>query len=95
MNYFYILRSNASGKYYIGETSNIARRLKEHKDGKTGFGKRNGSIKLVFYRECTDRSEAKEIESFVKRQKSRLFIEKVIRGIYTLPCSSVGRARGC
>ena len=95
MHYLYILKSNSSGKYYVGETSDIDKRLTAHKSGRTGFGKRNKDVELVLCKECLDRGQAKEIEAFVKRQKSRLFIEKVIAKKYTLPCSSAGRASGC
>lgn len=83
MHYLYILKSLDSGKYYIGETSNISNRLKEHQQRKTSFGKRNSNLTLVYSKEVDSRSKAKKLEKFIKDQKSSSFIEKIIKGIYT------------
>ena len=85
MHYFYILVSEDSGKYYIGETSNLEERLKKHKNKQTSFGKRNKDLKLVYKLELNNRSEAKKLESFVKRQKSHKFIDKFISGKILIP----------
>ena len=95
MHYLYILKSKASGKYYIGETDNVQRRLKQHRDGKTSFGCRNSDVILVYEKEFGSRSQARKLESFLKRQKSHLFIDRFLAGKITFPLSSVGRARGC
>ena len=95
MNYVYILKSESSGKYYIGETGNMEARLSAHKQGRTSFGKRNENLKIVYKKEFNNRNDAKYIESFLKQQKSHLFIDRLISGKITLPCSSVGRASGC
>jgi putative endonuclease len=85
MHYLYILKSKETKKYYIGETSNIEKRLKAHLLGKSSFGKRNKELQLVYKKEFNNRSEAKKLESFLKRQKSRLFIEKFISGKIAIP----------
>ncbi|MBL7198097.1 MAG: GIY-YIG nuclease family protein [Candidatus Omnitrophica bacterium] len=85
MHYLYILISKDSGRYYIGETSNLEERLKKHIDKQTSFGKRNRDLQLVYKKEFNNRSEAKKLESFLKRQKSRLFIEKFISGKIIIP----------
>ncbi len=85
MHYLYILKSDQTEKYYIGETSDIEKRLKEHLSGKSSFGKRNKELQLAYKKEFHNRSEARKIESFLKRQKSRLFIEKFIAGKISFP----------
>ena len=95
MHYLYILKSNSSGKYYVGETSNIEQRVQEHKQRNTFFGKRNNDIGLVYKKRFKTRSGARRVECFIKRQKSRKFIDKIVTEKYLFPCSSVGRASGC
>jgi len=80
MHYLYILKSEETGKYYIGKSSNIEKRLEKHTSGKTSYGRRNNRIKLIFKKTLGNRGEAKKLESFLKRQKSRKFIDKFING---------------
>ena len=47
--YVYILASKKNGTLYVGVTSNLARRVCEHREGVVdGFTKRYGLKKLVF-----------------------------------------------
>jgi putative endonuclease len=85
MHYLYVLKSEETGKCYVGETSNVEKRLEKHISGRTSCGKRNTGIKLVFKEAVTNRSEAKKLESFLKRQKSRKFIDKFIDGKINIP----------
>ncbi|MBC8473753.1 MAG: GIY-YIG nuclease family protein [Candidatus Omnitrophica bacterium] len=85
MHYVYILKSNKTGRYYIGETDNIGRRLGQHIAGKSSFGKRNKEIELVHRVETNTRGEAKRLELFLKKQKSRQFLEKFIGGKINTP----------
>ena len=85
MYYLYILKSQESGKYYIGETGNIKKRLDAHRKRKSSFGKRNSNLVLVYNKEFNRRSEAKKLESFLKRQKSRQFLDKLIAGKIIIP----------
>ena len=39
----------------------------------------------MFKKECADPSEVRRREDFIKRQKSRRFIEDVIAGLAALP----------
>ena len=79
------MKSNGSGRYYIGETDNIDRRLSEHREKKSSFGKRNLDPVLIYSREFQNRTEARKFEGFLKRQKSRTFIEKVVSGMISAP----------
>jgi putative endonuclease len=79
--YIYILLSKRSGKYYIGLTSDVNRRLEEHNNPSV-FNKYTAKhipweIKLSF--ECSEfRGEGLLVERFIKNQKSRIFLEKLI-----------------
>ena len=81
MYYIYIIYSLKSDKYYIGLTSNVHRRLSEHNDPSrvNKFTSRHLPWELRLYLEISSsRGEAQMVERFIKNQKSRLFLEKLI-----------------
>ncbi len=82
MYYIYILYSEKSDKYYVGYTSDFERRIIEHnsKEGITYTKKhRPWILKAVF--ECGEtEGDAVKLEKFIKQQKSRKLLEKMIAG---------------
>ncbi len=49
-SFLYILSNRRNGTLYTGVTSNLTRRLWEHREGKTeGFSKRYGLKRLVYF----------------------------------------------
>ncbi len=80
MFYIYFLYSISSDKYYIGHSNDPERRMVEHNttDFNT-FTKKWRPWKLVYsFRVSPDRGDALKIERFIKKQKSRKLIEKII-----------------
>jgi putative endonuclease len=78
--YVYILYSQSADKYYIGHSENPDRRLSYHneQDKATFTTKyRPWEMKISFFAGNT-RGEAMKVEKFIKKQKSRKFIEKII-----------------
>jgi putative endonuclease len=62
--YVYILASKISGTLYIGVTSNLVKRVYEHKNDLTdGFTKKYKVHNIVYY-ETTD-----DVESAIRREK--------------------------
>ena len=81
MYYIYILLSTSSDLYYVGYTNDYARRFKEHNEQDTfntfTSKHRPWVLKAIF--ECGHlEKEAIKIERFIKKQKSRVFLEKLI-----------------
>ena len=75
----YILENVLSAMYYIGQTENLEKRLKEHNEGKSGFtGRINGEWVLVYKEEFSDRSVAMKRERFLKKQRNRSFYKRLI-----------------
>jgi putative endonuclease len=79
MGYLYILRSDKNGRYYVGSTNNISRRLNEHNAGHTKSLKNILPMSLVFSKQYDTLLEARQIELHIKKLKSRKIIEKIIR----------------
>lgn len=79
MAFVYIIKSLTSGKYYIGSTSDINRRFKQHINGHTHTTKRFGELELVFSQKYTDLKDARIIERKLKKLKRKDYIEKIIK----------------
>jgi putative endonuclease len=81
MYYLYILYAEASDIYYVGHTDNYKRRLIEHNEiSETSFTSKHRPWKLEAVFECgMERKTAMEIEKFIKKQKSKSLIKKIIK----------------
>ena len=70
MPWVYILRG-ASGRHYIGSTTDLTRRLAEHDRGHTHTTRRlGGTLELVALREFPTLTEARRCERLLKRKKN-------------------------
>ncbi|HUV05914.1 MAG TPA: GIY-YIG nuclease family protein [Armatimonadota bacterium] len=78
--FMYILRSARTGRYYIGSAEDPAFRLGEHNQGKVGSTKAHRPWEIVYLEEYATRSEAYARERYVKRQKSRAWMEGELLG---------------
>jgi putative endonuclease len=78
MPYCYILFSKKLNKYYVGACTDMDRRFYEHNIGHSKFTSLGVPWELVYKEEFTLLAEAKQRESFVKKQKSRIYIQKLI-----------------
>ncbi len=80
MFYIYILYSKAFDKYYVGYTNDLERRVVEHNSNpRMTFTHKYRPWELVSLFEVGEnRGIAMKIERFIKQQKSRDFIIKLI-----------------
>ena len=74
----YILKSLINGRYYIGSTIDLPRRLIEHNSGKSKYTNLTRPFELVFNKEFNEVSDARRIEYKLKKFKSRKILEKII-----------------
>lgn len=82
MYYTYILYSPTADKYYIGFTSNLESRISDHNSSfhKIKFTRKNAhDWKLVYFEKFDNKHEAVTREKNIKRMKSRIYIEKLIK----------------
>src|SRR3972149_9538418 len=85
--FVYILRSQRTGRYYVGSTQDLSRRLAEHnqpEENPSRWTRGGAPWKLVFSEDFLRATQAVRAEKFIKRMKSRDFIEKLVRGERTL-----------
>jgi len=85
MFYIYVLYSKKSDKYYIGLTSDVNRRLYEHNNPSrhNKYTAKHLPWELRVFFECSEsRSQGLLVERFIKNQKSRVFVEKLVSERY-------------
>jgi len=78
MFYLYIIKSLKTGEYYIGSSSNVEERLKQHNDGKVKSTKLLLPWQIIYTESFTNRSVAVKRERQLKNWKSREAIERLI-----------------
>ena len=74
MFYTYVLKSRRDGKYYIGYTNNLKRRLAEHQKALNMSTKYRLPLNLVYYEACLNMNDAKRRENYLKTTQGRRFI---------------------
>ncbi len=76
MFYTYILLSKKDNKFYIGFTTNLKRRIKEHEGGLVDSTKNRRPLILVLYEAYRIEQDAREREKFFKTTKGKLQLRK-------------------
>ena len=79
----YVLRSQTTGSYYTGVAHDLAIRVKQHNglvENPNQWTRGRGPWQVAYAREFATVTAALRAERFVKRMKSRRFIEQLIRG---------------
>jgi putative endonuclease len=78
MGFLYILQSESSGRFYIGSTDNLERRIEEHLRGKSLATRGRGPWRLVHSEKTATLGEARRRENEIKRWKSATMIRVLI-----------------
>jgi len=76
--YVYIIQSKKNGKFYIGCTDDIERRVDQHNSGRNKSTKSGVPWELKYQEEFYDRKTAMNREKEIKDKKSKRYIEWLI-----------------
>ena len=76
--YTYILYSESKDRFYIGSCEDVLIRLKRHNEGATPSTKPYRPWKIVWTEQYESKADALKMELYIKRMKSRKFIEELI-----------------
>ncbi|NTW46231.1 MAG: GIY-YIG nuclease family protein [Candidatus Moranbacteria bacterium] len=79
MYYVYILRSGNDGKFYVGMTGDLKRRMDEHRSGNVESTKSRRPLMLLCYEAYTYKSEAERRERFLKTSDGKKDLRKRLR----------------
>ena len=75
----YIVTNRANGTLYIGVTSDLARRIYEHREGLIdGFTKRHGLGRLVYYERFDDIRDAIQREKTMKHWSRAWKVNRIL-----------------
>ncbi|USN94556.1 MAG: GIY-YIG nuclease family protein [Candidatus Nomurabacteria bacterium] len=77
--YTYVLRSEKSGKLYIGYTSDLRKRLKQHNDGVSTYTKNRGPFEIIYYEACLTEDDARSRELYLKSGRGRRYIKSRLK----------------
>ena len=77
MSYVYIIQSHKTGRYYVGATRDLQRRIKEHNAGKSST-KRDAPFELVYAEEHVSMKAAVRREAMIKSYKSGNAFKKLL-----------------
>ncbi len=76
--YIYILASKKNGTLYTGVTSDLYKRVYQHKNGIIkGFTSKHNINILVYYEEYTDIASAIQREKFIKGKSRKFKLELI------------------
>jgi putative endonuclease len=79
MPYFIdILQSESTGRFYIGQTEHLEERIRYHQSSYSKAIRNRGPWRLRHFEEFPTRGDAMKRENYIKRQKDRAFIEKLL-----------------
>ena len=78
MSYVYILLL-ANGQLYAGLTSNLKRRVVEHKRGGSPFTSKRLPVKLIYYEVYCNKWDAVKRERYFKTTKGKRTLQAMLR----------------
>ena len=71
----YILQSESTGQYYVGQTNNLTDRIARHNSGRTDANRGRGPWRLRYQEQFVTRQAAVSRERAIKARKSRTYVE--------------------
>lgn len=79
MYYVYVLKSLKNSQLYVGRTSDLERRIKEHLEGKNRTTNRLAPVKLIFYEAFDSEEDNVRRERYFKTSKGKSSLKQIIR----------------
>ncbi|MFA5022802.1 MAG: GIY-YIG nuclease family protein [Candidatus Paceibacterota bacterium] len=79
MFYNYVLKSKKDDKFYIGFTSDLRKRFKQHNDGKSTATKNRGPFEIIYYEACLNEEDARSREKYLKSGMGKRYLNNRIK----------------
>jgi putative endonuclease len=79
MFYVYILRSERDFGFYIGFTTNLRARLKQHQDSESFATSHRGPWKLIYHEAYLNQEDALGRERYLKSGSGRRFLKAQLK----------------
>ncbi|MDX9913524.1 MAG: GIY-YIG nuclease family protein [Candidatus Moranbacteria bacterium] len=81
MFYIYILLLN-NNQFYTGFTSDLKRRIAEHKLGKSKFTSKRLPVKLIHYEAYLLKEDAQRREKYLKTTEGKRFLKQQLKTLF-------------
>jgi putative endonuclease len=95
MFYVYVLHSLEDHGLYIGFSTDLRRRIAEHKHGASFATKYRGPWKLIYYEAYTERLDAEGRERYLKSGGGRRFLRRQLKHYFEkFPATQVNNCSG-
>jgi putative endonuclease len=82
-HYVYVLKSQKDGKFYVGYTKNIQKRLEEHNSGQVRSTKERRPMKLIYWEGCINQQDATRREKYLKTAWGKRYIKGRVKNYLT------------
>lgn len=79
MFYNYVLQSGKNKNLYVGYTTDLRKRLKEHNQGLVFSTKPYGPWKLIYYEACINEEDAKRREHYLKTTQGQRLLKRRLK----------------
>ena len=79
MFYIYLLESIRHKKVYVGFTSDLIKRLKEHNQGLNFSTKPYKPWKVIYYEACLNEKDAKRREKYLKTSQGQRLLKRRLK----------------
>lgn len=79
MFYVYVLQSLKDKKYYIGFSTDLRRRIKDHNSGGTKSTKSRRPFRLLYYEAHHSEKDARRREIYFKTEKGKSSLRQMLR----------------
>lgn len=77
--YVYVLLSGKDGKFYIGFTADLKKRIEQHNDGKSFATKCRRPFELIFYEAYRNKYDALRREKYFKSSKGKTTLNSMLK----------------
>ena len=81
--YVYVLRSMKDNLFYVGFTTNLTARLKDHNKGLVSSTKRRAPFELVYWEGCVNQADATQREKYLKTAWGKRYIKNRLKSYLT------------
>jgi predicted GIY-YIG superfamily endonuclease len=76
MYYVYILKSLKTGEKYVGYSTNLKERIKQHNSGQSNHTSHKGPYKIYWYCAFSEKQKALSFEKYLKSSSGFAFTNK-------------------
>lgn len=77
--YVYFLQSIKNGRFYVGFTNNLRKRIEEHNCGAVRSTKPYLPWKLIYYEACLNEQDARRRENYFKTVQGQRLLKRRIK----------------